>query len=147
MKTEIIVQTVESMVNTPFLYGNQHHYIKSYSINPDTEKFILTTDKKVFTRPLENAMEFLDQFFPVPDNRKLELVPESNPKGYFIPEITVTASVAKELKDVLMDNIKKVQADKNYIPQAEAVKSNVDTLIALGKTEIEYINAINRLNN
>lgn len=140
---EVATRTIESMLGGCFLYGNQQHYIKTYSVNPDTEKFSLITDKKTFTRPCENVMDFLGQFEPIQERH---IVPVSDNKGLFLPEITVNQSVVKELKDVLMDNIRKVKEDKSYIPQAEAIKANVDSVISLAKTEIEYISAIERLN-
>jgi len=45
-----------------------------------------------------------------------------------------------------MENIEKVKADKDYIPQAQAVKDNVDSILNLAKTEIEYLNALHRIN-
>jgi hypothetical protein len=113
-------------------------------MNDDAEKFTLITDKKSFTRPYENVMDFLGLFERVPERA---LTPEaSNNKGFFMPEITVTGAVAKELKDVLMDNIRKVQENKEYIQQAEAIKANVDSVIQLAKTEIEYLHVLDRLN-
>jgi hypothetical protein len=144
MNKEIIIQTADSMKGSWFLYGNQQHYIKNYSMNEDAEKFTLTTDKKTFTRPYENVMEFLGLFEPVPEREPQLAV--SNSKGLFLPEVTVNGAVVKELKDVLMDNIKKVQENKDYIPQAEAIKSNVDSVIQLAKAEIEYLNVLDRLN-
>lgn len=58
-----------------------------------------------------------------------------------IPEVTgVVTSIsnnASELSQLLMSNIRRLKEDPKFIPQAEAINSQVKTLIDLGKTELE----------
>ena len=41
------------------------------------------------------------------------------------------------LKDVLMDNIKKVQQSPDYIPQATTIANTVNSLVNLAKIEMQ----------
>lgn len=60
-------------------------------------------------------------------------------------EATIISGSAQELKNVLLENIRKVQASKDYIPQAVAIKDNVDSIITLAKTEIEMMKTVRSL--
>ena len=73
-------------------------------------------------------------------------IPPPEDTGFKLPALTVDKAVTSKLKDILMENIEKVKADKDYIPQAQAVKDNVDSILNLAKTEIEYLNALHRIN-
>lgn len=44
-----------------------------------------------------------------------------------------------------MDNIEKVQKDKDYLPQAVAVRDNVQSIIELTKNEIEFAKVLTRM--
>src|SRR5690606_23068047 len=50
-----------------------------------------------------------------------------------------------ELRLVLMNNIERVQGDKEYLPQAVAVRDNVQSVIDLTKNEIDFMKTINRI--
>ncbi len=45
----------------------------------------------------------------------------------------------QSLKTILMDNIKKIQDDKAFIPQAAEINNQVKSYIDIVKTEIEVI--------
>jgi hypothetical protein len=52
---------------------------------------------------------------------------------------TVIMKNASKLSELMMENVQKIKDNPNYIPQAEAINSNVKTMIDLAKTEIEMI--------
>ncbi len=52
---------------------------------------------------------------------------------------TVIGNNSAKLAEILMDNIEKVRKDPKYIQQAEAVNSQVKSMIELGKSEIEML--------
>src|SRR5690349_9627737 len=125
---QLISKQLDEMQGKYFEYGNAKHRIDRYHINEERGRVIITTDRKQYDRPLDAALEFLNLFEPVAE-RSISVMPQS--PGYQLPEKQINGSVIKELKDILMDNINKVKADKNYIPQAQAVKENVDAIIEL----------------
>lgn len=57
---------------------------------------------------------------------------------------TIGSTVLGQCKDILMDNIKKLQGEDGakFIPQAQEIKHNVSSVIDLAKTEIELIKVI-----
>lgn len=59
------------------------------------------------------------------------------PKREGVQLQTLDFSNAMELKGILMENIKKVQENKEYIPQATSVQKSVQTIINLAKIELD----------
>jgi|GEM_PF-2094327 len=59
-----------------------------------------------------------------------------------VPTTTMIHAVGKELSNIIMDNIRKVQKDKDYINQAREVNANIKSMIDLAKTEIEYMKTL-----
>jgi hypothetical protein len=58
------------------------------------------------------------------------------------PNSTIIHAVGTELSNIIMDNIRKVKADKEYIPQAQEINANVKSMIDLAKAEVEYMKTI-----
>jgi hypothetical protein len=52
----------------------------------------------------------------------------------------------QEIKNLLLENIKKVNNDPSFIPQAQEINSNIKSIIELAKTEVEYLKALTMLN-
>jgi hypothetical protein len=70
------------------------------------------------------------------DNDQVEVIANQN---YDLPIQTVITSNAQYLAQTLLNNITKLKNDPKYIPQAVAIKDQVDSLIDLGKAEIQAI--------
>lgn len=143
-QVELIKSTLEDMVGYKYVYGGHHHIINGYTIHEDKERVYVQTSRRHFDRPLESALEFLSKFEKY-EERSLT-VPGGDRMA--VPMITpqITSSTIGQLKDVLLANIEKVKADKGYIPQATAVKQNVDSIIDLAKIEVAYMEAYVRVN-
>lgn len=58
------------------------------------------------------------------------------------PQTSMIQRVNKDLQEILMDNIKKLKGDKDYIPQAQEINANVRSMIDLAKAEIEYMKTL-----
>lgn len=52
-------------------------------------------------------------------------------------ENTIIGKNSQSLAATILDSIEQVKKNPNYIPQAEAINSQVKSLIDLGKAEIE----------
>lgn len=61
-------------------------------------------------------------------------------------ETSIIRQSGIELKNILLNNIRKVQDDSTYLPQAQEVNANVKTIIDLAKTEVEMAKTIAILN-
>ncbi len=63
-----------------------------------------------------------------------------------LPQPEINSTVIAKCKDYLIDSIAKLQNDPVYIPQAEAIKHNVDSIIDLARIEVAQLDLIYRIN-
>lgn len=135
---ERILEIVRLMVNKRYLYGAHVVTILDYDINEERERFYLWTDRKTdpYDRPLDSAIAFLKEFHEV----KSEVPAQQSAQTQIAGSLMLAQNgLGQQLKEILLDNINRVKDDPAYIEQAEAVKSNVDSLIDLAKVEVEYM--------
>lgn len=143
------------MLNKSFLYGVHVVQVLQYEINDDRERFYLWTTRKEepYDRPLSSALEFMQREFRPVNNTTTEIQPVAGQQPLQLAPaqdtyvMLGTTGLAHQLKDILMDNIKRVQENKDYIPQADVVRENVDSMIDLAKTEIAYMAVMKRRNH
>lgn len=124
------------MKNKPFMIHQQEEVVKEWEFI-DGETVVIHTDKNKHRFSFSIADERLAEFLPI-EQELAEI--ESN-----LPQLACNTQTLRELKDIMMENIRKVQEDKAYIPQAQEVSKSVGTIVDLAKTEIEYIKAIRSL--
>jgi hypothetical protein len=145
MKSEVsvalITETIESMVGHSYKYGNAVHRVSGFRIIEEKERVYVKTDKREFDRDFESVMSFLNQLDPI-EERAME---KYHGNEEILPVAQINSSVITECKNILMDSIKKIQGDSKYIEQAAAIKENVDTIIELGKTEIQQLDLLYKL--
>lgn len=117
---------VSEMVNRTFLVNSVTHKVLSYNLQD--QQLTLVTDRKWFKWELSNAPLALEGF--------LESSEEALPVTSVVMPIALEASM--ELKNILLENIQKVRESQGYIPQADAIAKQVQTLINLAKAEMHY---------
>lgn len=141
------------MVGNQYLITGNPERITGYKFEQSSVKLI--TDKRVRTfdqtqledflrkdcMEMEEDFEELDQH--VADQRSSIQV--ASPQGQFTYVPSFSNSHFAELRQVLMRNIERVQQDKDYLPQAVAVRDNVQSVIDLTKNEIDFMKTVNRI--
>jgi PP-loop superfamily ATP-utilizing enzyme len=142
-QVKLIREQLDCMIGLRYKYGGTEHIVKSFNISEEKERVSVQTNKKVYDRPFDSIMEFLNKFEPIPETG-MEVY--ENRDSVPIPKMQINSQVISQLKDMLMENIQNVKKDKNYIPQATAVKLNVDSIIDLAKIEVSYMEAYVRIN-
>jgi len=142
-QAELIKEQLEQMEGLSYKYGGRNHTIKSFNIITSREEVQIQTNIKNFVRPFESVLEFLNKFEPI---QETGMAMFENKDAVPIPQMQVNSQVISQLKDILIENINNVKKDKDYIPQATAVKLNVDSVIDLAKIEVSYMEAYVRMN-
>jgi hypothetical protein len=125
MKANLIKIALTKMVGKTFMY-NTHNY-KIYGFMLLDDQVIIATDTKEISFPREEASVYINEFLPVEDElekQALQIMPDKK-------------QVA-DLKEIVLDNIKKVRADKSFVPQANAVNKSINTLISMASLELSY---------
>ena len=132
-------ELLDEMTGKLFLYNGDQVRVLRWS--PMGDRVNLVTDKWDMKIDFGDVKERAKEFLPVDEEETLPAVTGNNMPAPIAPALIDSTTIAK-LRDVLMDNIEKVKADKNYIPQAQEVKAQVDSVIDLAKTEIEMMKTI-----
>ena len=126
------IQTrLDDIKGKSFLYHGDQLNVLDFKING--EKVQIVTDNGWHEPSYEEVESFLDKLLPIKD----EYVSETGMA--VVQQARVTSSSINVLKSILMDNIKKVQESKDYIPQAQEINHNVKSIIEVAKAEIEVL--------
>jgi hypothetical protein len=136
---QVVKKLLDPLIGKPFIYGGREQTIQSYQIIEEKDRVNITTDVGYYEKKFEAVSAFVNQLEEVSEKNKGVQVISRAPIE--LPGMQVNSTVISKLKDELMENIKKVKQNKDYIPQAMAVKENVDGFIELAKIELAYINA------
>lgn len=127
---------IESMKGKPWMYNGSVFHIDDYEI---TENFlIIKTGGNSQRRPLNIAMEYLESCLPVEQENKLPM--KNKPQLLFSGNGTF-----EKIKDILMDNITRVQENKDYVNQAKAVNASITNMLHLAKNELEVYRLMQRI--
>lgn len=134
--TTTAIQSIESrvrdMVGKSFLVNTITHKISNFRIAD--EKLLIVTDKRFFEVDLVNAPKTLEMF--------LETEDEHLPVQTF--EVKALGS-AGEIKDIIMENIRKLKGNPEYIPQAQAINESVKVLVDVAKTEVLMLDLMHKI--
>lgn len=134
-----LIKTLDNMKCKNFSYANRIHYFLSYTIDEVKEKIKIVTNLDEFERNFDSVSEFISYWIetnilpatlPFQENNQIAVFMESE------------KSVMNDLTDILLDNIKKVQDSKEYIPQAQAINNNVNSIINLSKLKLDVVKQI-----
>lgn len=117
---------LERMLNKTYIYKQDHIRIKDYYPEAEEGTIKIITDKGPITIHANEVTHFVEKCLPVDDEntQALQIVTES--------QKTITS-----LKDILLDNIKKVQDNKEYINQAKTINNSVNTLLNMVSLELK----------
>lgn len=113
-----------------FLYLGANILIQNYVRKEDKTRVI--TDRRDYNLTDEELALFLEELQPVDSSG-------TSPAVVSQAATILNNSGLSELQKILLDNIKKVQADKEYIPQASEIQNQVKTYIDLAKVQIDCV--------
>lgn len=114
------------------VYKNQEYHIKGSELERGVVK--IYTDKETL---FINQNEFKIKDFEIMTHIEVKPRQESNPYLAPVePTKTVITGAEMDIKSIIENNIKNIQADKGYIEQAYAINDQLKTLIDLAKTQI-----------
>jgi hypothetical protein len=133
MNNKTFLKTLEFMKGKTFQYANQIHYLVDYSIDEQREKVTIRTNLKQFERGYDSAEEFLSYWKPA-NTMAIQKTSESNESAIMLEQEN---SLADEMITILKENIQKVKTDKNYIPQAQAINNNINSIINVKKLQLD----------
>lgn len=137
MDNKQIKATLHGMMDKTFQYAGQVHYVKSCIVDEEGEKCIIKTNLASYDRKFENIKEFLEYWKPI--NSIPAPILETNRNQQLSILIEQEKALSNRLIDILNDNIEKVQESKEYIPQAQAVNNNINTIVNIAKMRLDLV--------
>lgn len=133
----VFLKKLESMKGKTFVYGNTIHCVIDYTIDEQNEKCTIKTNLDTYVRKYESMDKFLQYWNPqaniVVKGAEQPKEREDNPELELAVYAEQGKSLADEMIGILKDNIAKVQQSKEYIPQAQSINNNVNSIINLAK--------------
>lgn len=146
------------MVGKQYMIDGIVERIMLYTLNPNSISIETDSRKRSFSEdqlmewakkclPVQDDLEVLqDNMSMTPGNSKMApAVQNTAAVNTVVYQPSFTSNNFSELRNILMKNIEKVQESKDYLPQAVAVRDNVQSVIELTKNEIEYAKVLNRM--
>lgn len=132
---------LEGMAGKSFVYNESIIKVKGYKFeDPD---FIISTDAGPVRFSFTDLHQKLSEFKELP---KAEKGLEVAGKGTgIVANSLLGGNAMHSLRDTLLENIEKVKADPNFIPQAKAINDSIGQVIDLARTEIEYHKLLKKL--
>jgi hypothetical protein len=122
---------LKKLLNKEFIYKQDNIRIENYVPDRDSGDIDIITDKKPIRIKEDGIQKFIDMLLPVEE-------PQTKAVSTISAEVIQEATgLTKDLKDILLDNIKKVQTDPNYIKQATTINKSVNSLVSLAKLHLE----------
>lgn len=121
---------LREMCGKSFMYMGSTFKINGHYISK--ERVHISTDSKMVTLNVHNAMDSLKEFMPVADNSKAIAV--SQPTGTMVTSKVLSSDIIS----TVMNSIKMVQDNPDYIKQADGINRSVKTLLDIAKTELSY---------
>lgn len=119
-------EKLKSMVNKIWMHNAILHKLLSFKITED--EVILVTDKKWITIPLKKINFELESFLPTAEENEFE------------NKITVFQPDNKQsMKEVIADNIKRLQTNPAFISQAKEINNQVKTMVSMAKLELAIL--------
>jgi len=137
MNNKKISETLALMKGKTFQYGNNIHYVIDYKIEEKKERCTIQTNVTSFDRTFEALEEFLRYWKPVENIAALQTVADQQQQIALFME--QENSLSNKLIDMLTDNITKVQNNKDYIPQAQSINNNINTIVNIAKMRLTLI--------
>jgi hypothetical protein len=125
-------ERLQSMVGKTWLYKKKKITILSWK--QQGEDITIVTDVEWITKHFTELPLFIELFEHTEDPGNASTLQVISEQRHSI----------SSLKDVLMDSIKRVQENKEYIEQAKSINNNVNTLLNMAKLEVQIMREANK---
>lgn len=149
MTAQQIQLKLEKMKGRSFEYAKEIHVVESFVVDNINEKFELITNKNTFKRKFESATEFFRYWYETKENIAIDKVEETlaktSPDNSLPVQFTQENSLADELVLILKDNIEKVKKNAGYIPQAQAINNNVNSILHVQKLKLDMMKQMRKV--
>ncbi|MEM8564912.1 MAG: hypothetical protein AAGF85_00530 [Bacteroidota bacterium] len=132
--TASIVKKIERMMGNKYLYNHERLVINDVD-SDDIDTISVFTTTQTFTFSPDEAERFIEDCEYIPDSSQMALVK---------PIIDQSTEMFASMKSIMEDTIKKVQEDKDYVPQATQINNSMKNMLEMSKQQIEVVKILKR---
>jgi len=123
---------LKKMIGKSFLYMGTEYIVKEIA-KIEVDLYRIVTDKRIIRLTWS---ELQKDFMPI-------MTAKEKSTGIILYRgLQLETAQLKDLGNILMDNIRKVQENAAYIGQAKSVNESARTLIDLKRTQIEMVKLV-----
>ena len=123
------IETLKSMTGKSWMYKTRT--VKILSHKQKGNDISIVTDHSWIETTLGDLPGVLEEFMEVEQDDSAALESTS------LQVIQETRTGLTELRGILLENIKQLQDNKEFIPQAKAINNNINTMINMVKLEFQ----------
>lgn len=131
------IEKLQEMIGKSWKHTNETVF-KFLSLHEDGENITIATDKEWQKVTVYDIQIFMRQFTEVETTTTGEvmIIKKEQPIRR-VESMVIPGNTMEQLRDTLLDSIKKVKEDREYIPQAQNIANSVNSIIGLAKIEID----------
>lgn len=142
MNALTIQKKLETMKNKTFEYAGSTHTVQSYIVSETEKTFEIKTNLDKFKRKFESGDKFFLTWYEKAENRAIQKVQDTTAQSDVMPVFEKENTLADQLVEILMDNIKKVKNNQAYIPQAKAINNDVNSILHVQRLKLDMVKHI-----
>lgn len=130
-----VLDRLDALVGRTWLYLCRTVYVKGYATEEGSVRII--TNKQPIVLKIDSIYEDLKEFLETSDDMEFE-----NKSAVEIYK--KESSSFSKLEQIILDNIEKVKADKEFLEQAKEINSNVNTLLKMNQHKIDIFREVRK---
>lgn len=140
LTTKRLADQLQKMVGNSYRYNGKD--LKVIALVKNGVHFELDTDSGRIKIPLTSTVDDFRKFVPMESASSPE---KEKPSMALIVTSPGSGGGIEKIKQTVFETIEKIKAEPSYLPQANAITANINTLINLGKLELEAIRLAKKL--
>lgn len=140
LTTKRLADQLQKMVGNSYRYNGKD--LKVIALVKNGVHFELDTDSGRIKIPLTSTVDDFRKFVPMESASSPE---KEKPSMALIVTSPGSGGGIEKIKQTVFETIEKIKAEPSYLPQANAINANINTLINLGKLELEAIRLAKKL--
>ncbi|OFY87866.1 MAG: hypothetical protein A3F72_03055 [Bacteroidetes bacterium RIFCSPLOWO2_12_FULL_35_15] len=131
------IKKLQSMMGKHFKNKKNDQILLFQSFRQDNDVIHIATDSEWIMTTLFDLNILFQNHIEVEVAISGDVTELNKNTAVILKSQTIPLSIMSKLRDTLLDNIEKVKADKEYVPQAKEISSSIGQIINLAKIEIE----------
>lgn len=136
---EKYLQKLIEMKGKQFVFRT--HPLTIMDVQRDSQGFVISTDWKTIDVPFNEIESTLKEFLPASDSTDL-----ATSHSFSVQVMSKHSGMMSDLKDVLLDNIKRVRENPDYAKQAQVVNKSASTLVSMVALEVQVAKEVGKGN-